>query len=72
MMNAMPTKTFNTLRAWRRDKGLNQREAAHILRLSQTTYSRIERGVRFPKPKVLKRLVKKTGVSIERLLEAAS
>jgi len=61
-----------SLKAWRRALRCNQRDAARLLRLTQSHYSKIERGLIAPRPKIAKRLMRKTGVSLEAILGIAS
>jgi DNA-binding XRE family transcriptional regulator len=57
-----------TLKGWRLLHGLNQRDAARYLGLSQTTYGRLEMGTRFPRPGAAKRLMVLTGLSLATLM----
>jgi transcriptional regulator with XRE-family HTH domain len=70
----MPNKTqrrgYADLKAWRDDMELSQAEAAEMLGLSQKSYSRFERGQRFARGPIAKRLVKRTGVPLEVLVGA--
>lgn len=70
------TKTSLTppesLEAWRRDRGLSQMEAADALGISQTHYSRLERGAATPRRELLKQIAKRTGVPLESLVGIAS
>jgi DNA-binding XRE family transcriptional regulator len=66
---AAPTKRRpKSLRAWRTKHRLDQREAARILGISQSTYGRFEAKKRFPRPTVAKRIVIITGLSLEIVL----
>lgn len=62
---------FPTLRAWRAARRLSQREAADVVGISQTLYSRLERGTVATKGAIAKRLVLVTGVPLETLVGAA-
>lgn len=61
-------KHFRSLRAWRRDRGWSQREAAAHLRTTQNSYKNWERGKNLPRPQTLRRVIAKTGVVLEDLL----
>ncbi len=63
--------TYRTLRSWRRATFKKQMDAAAFLSLSQSYYSRLERGLQAPRPKYAKAISEKTGVSVERLLGIA-
>lgn len=62
---------YPTLKAWRDEKGLSQMEASRVLEISQTAYSRLERGVNFTRGKRAKAIWRQTGVPIEVLVGAA-
>jgi transcriptional regulator with XRE-family HTH domain len=61
-------KRYPTIKHWRLDARLNQREAATILRISQAAYWRLEAGIRPPRPRVGKAIADKTGVSFESIM----
>lgn len=61
-------KQFKTLRAWRRERGWSQREAAVYLHTSQNSYKNWERGTALPRPETLRRVVAKTGIALADLL----
>lgn len=63
--------TYPNLKAWRSAFRLNQRDAARILNISQTTYSRLERGALTVKGPIAKRLMEQTCVPLEVLVGAA-
>jgi len=65
------TRPYPTLKAWREAHGLNQHEAAEILRLTQTQYSRTERGLRQPVGAEAKHVMTETGVPLEVLVGVA-
>lgn len=65
-------QTYSSLKAWREDHDLSQREAARILGVSQAGWSKIELGIRRPRRDLAKRLLKKTGVPVEVLMGLAS
>ena len=67
----MKRRTYPTLKAWRDELGLSQREAARRLRVSQPVYSRIENRVRAPKPRVAKFISEQAGVPLESVLGIA-
>lgn len=64
-------RPFASLREWRDELGLDQDDAALILGLSQSYYSRVERQLMAPKPKLAKRIADKTGVPLEEVLGVA-
>lgn len=64
-------RPYPTLKHWRQAKGLSQREAARLLGVTQSTYSRLENRVRTPRPKHLETIVTTTGVPIEVLMGIA-
>lgn len=61
-------RTYPTLLAWRTAHGLNQREAAKVLGISQPVYGRIERGTRFVKGQKAKMIMEATRVPLEVLV----
>lgn len=67
--------SYPTLLAWRRaqdgGRGWNQRKAASALGIAQRTYSRYERRERFVKGEQARRLMDKTGVSLDVLAGVA-
>ena len=63
--------TYPSLLAWRRSLHLNQREAAAVLDISQSTYGRVERGIRHVKGPLAKKLMSRTGVPLEKLAGVA-
>jgi transcriptional regulator with XRE-family HTH domain len=64
-------RSYPDLKAWREDHGLSQKEAAQILLVSRESYSRYERGARFVKGSLAKRLTITTGVPLEVISGAA-
>ena len=56
-----------SLRAFRRARRLNQREAAKVVGLSQSEWSRLESGQRRPRQELAERLSAITGVSLAAL-----
>jgi DNA-binding XRE family transcriptional regulator len=68
-MQAAPTRRkVKSLLGWRLRHGLDQRAAARILGVSQSTYGRFETKKRFPRPSVAKRMQIITGLSLEIIL----
>lgn len=63
---------YKSLKAWRRAAGLSQIQAARVLNMSQTTYSRLERQARGVRPQRLKAIMATTGVPADVLLGIAS
>lgn len=63
--------TFPTLRAWRKALRINQREAALLLGLSQSHYSKLERRTHATTGRRAKAITAKTGVPIDALVGAA-
>lgn len=64
-------RPYPDLATWRTAKGLNQRQAAEYLGISQTYYSRLERGVQAARGQQAKAIMQKTGVPLEILVGAA-
>lgn len=64
-------RTYPNLYTWRTENGLNQREAARRLKLSQSVYSRIERHQRAPKPSKAKAISLAANVPLESVLGIA-
>ena len=67
----MATKRYDSLKDWRKQHGLNQREAAQHLGMSQSAYAKWEIHRRAPRRSRLKMLIAKTGVSVESLIGIA-
>ena len=63
---------YPDLLAWRLDHQLTSAEAARVLNVSQTTYSRLERRARAVKGPGARRLMILTGVPLEILTGVAS
>jgi transcriptional regulator with XRE-family HTH domain len=61
-------KRHDSLAAWRRSHGWNQRQAAGFLGISQTYYSRLERYQQAPRRALAKSLTTQTGVSLADLM----
>lgn len=64
-------KTYASLKAWRLAHGLNQREAAAALGLSQTMYARIEAQRGQPRATRGKVISEQTGVPFEIVMGVA-
>lgn len=65
-------RRYPDLKAWRTANNLSQHEAAAVLGVSQTSYSRMERGVRAIKGSAAKRIMIVTQVPLEVLAGVAS
>lgn len=65
------TKRFQSLKDWRDAHGYSQREAAQLLGVTQPGYWKYETGQRHPRPAILRRITKLTGVPVEVLAGAA-
>lgn len=65
------TRSYPTLQTWREAQQLNQRRAADLLGISQTTYGLLERRRRFVKGEQAKAIMDKTGVPLEVLVGVA-
>ena len=63
--------SFDNLLDWREAQRLSQAEAAEVLEISQSLYSKLERGRHFVKGSLAKRLVEKTGVPLAVVVGAA-
>lgn len=64
-------RSYPDLKTWRRAQRYTQEEAAAYLGISQTFYSRLERGIFWPGRATAKRLMERTGVALETLLGVA-
>jgi transcriptional regulator with XRE-family HTH domain len=64
-------RPYPDLATWRAAHGLNTREAAAVLGMSQSLYSRLERRVTYTKGPTAKRLMVTTGVPLEILAGVA-
>jgi transcriptional regulator with XRE-family HTH domain len=64
------TKTYSSLKAWRLERGLNQRDAALKLGISQSMYARLEVG-RGAKKQSAKAVSDKTGVPFDIVIGVA-
>lgn len=71
-MTEVTTRTHRTLKAWRRSRRLSQRDAADLLGLSQSYYSKVERRANALPGKRAEAITKKTGVPLEMLVIAAA
>jgi len=59
---------YPNLRTWRKAQGINQRDAAQLLEISQKSYSRYETGERYVKGPLAAKLMSRTGVPLEVLV----
>jgi len=64
-------RAYPNLSAWRQAHGLSQREAAKILGISQTYYSRLERGTQAARPTIAKQILAAVNVPLETLVGVA-
>ena len=64
-------RSYPTLKAWRAALGLNQRDAALLLGVSQSLYAKTESGHNRPRPLRAKTISEKTGVAFEIVLGVA-
>ena len=71
MARIVAHKRYPDLRAWRLALGISQADAALLLGVSQTQYSRLERRTNWIKGPTAKRVMEKTGVPLEILTGAA-
>jgi len=62
---------YRTLKLWREDRGWSQVEAAEYLGMTQSMYSRLERGTHPAWGKRAKVVHEKTGVPVDVLAGAA-
>lgn len=69
-MASIKERTYPTLAAWRDALGLSQMEAARVLGISQTRYSRLERRVANTRGKTARKIWRQTGVPVEVLVGA--
>jgi transcriptional regulator with XRE-family HTH domain len=65
-----PARAYRSLRDWRRAAGLKQAEAAQILGVTQSHYSKLERRVTGTVGARAVAIMQRTGVPIEVLLIA--
>ena len=70
-VRATSRRSYPDLKTWRESHEWSQQEAAAHLSISQKAYSRLERGQRFVKGELAKRLMDQTGVSLEVLVGVA-
>lgn len=71
VMNKVTSRSYPDLATWRAAKGYSQQQAAVLLGISQTFYSRLERRVLSAPGKRAKRIMEQTGVPLEILVGAA-
>jgi transcriptional regulator with XRE-family HTH domain len=65
-------RPYASLRDWRNEHRLSQRDAAKRLGLSQASYSRFENRRAAPRPRRAKSISQLTGVPLESILGIAS
>lgn len=70
-MNRVKLRSYPNLSLWRNDRGWSQDQAAEYLGITQSQYSKWERGTSYPRGQKAKALHHKTGVPIVILLGAA-
>lgn len=70
-MKRTTSRPYPNLATWRAAQNLSQHDAALRLGISQTYYSRLERGIQAARGSVAKRLMAETGVPLEVLVGAA-
>ena len=61
--------SYSSLKSWRLVKGLNQREAAEMLGITQAMYARIELGRGRPRAVKGKAISDRTGVPFEIVMQ---
>lgn len=69
-MKTVTVRSYPNLRLWRNDRKWSQQEAAEYLGISQTAYSRLERGVVATSGRRAKVIRDKTGVPLDVLVGA--
>jgi len=60
---------WNLLRAWRKYKGLTQKELAEKVGISQSALSQLERKENLRRTKTLEKIAKVLGLNVEQLLD---
>lgn len=70
-MSKVFERPYPDLKTWRDAKKLSQQQAAELLGISQTFYSRLERRMQAAPGKRAKTIMEKTGVPLEVLVGAA-
>jgi transcriptional regulator with XRE-family HTH domain len=70
MMNRK--RIYPSLKRWRSENRLTQREAAAQFGIGQPFYSRLERGLQIPHPRLAKHISDLAGVPLESVLGIAS
>ena len=70
-MSKSMERAYPSLKAWRKAKRLTQIDAAKHLQMTQSHYSRLERGKVPAGGQMAVRVMERTGVPIEVLLGAA-
>lgn len=69
-MPRIKARSYPTLAAWRDATGLSQIEAANVLGISQTAYSRLERRIMATRGKRARKIWRQTGVPVAVLVGA--
>lgn len=64
-------RTYPDLKTWRRAQGFGQRQAATLLGISQTYYSRLERREQVATRETAARIIDLTGVPLETITGVA-
>ena len=59
------------MKDWRLAHGFSQQQAAALIGVSQVVYGRYENGLSHPRPAILRKVIKLTGVPIEVLAGVA-
>ena len=67
----MKHKRFSTLKEWRAAHGYSQSQAGALIGVTQAAYGRYEMGRAHPRPAILRRVMKLTGVPVEVLAGVA-
>lgn len=70
-MTQRSTRAYPNLKTWRAAKHLSTYKAADLLGISQSTYSRLERGKQAVRGPLAKRITERAGVPLEVLVGAA-
>lgn len=70
VMKRPSTDTHRSLKAWREYHDFSTREAADFLKISQSMYSKLERGERFTRGPMAKKISERAHVPVEVLVGA--
>jgi transcriptional regulator with XRE-family HTH domain len=65
-------RPHSSLAAWRRFHGFSQHDAARVLGISQSYYSKLETHEQSPRRAMMKALTAKTGVPVDALMGLTS